>query len=87
MTDSFKEIHFKRFLNSTIEFLDNQELTEEEFKEKLKQIVKPILPNASIYLMSVITNYAKSIKNCNDYEKILFRELEKYLTEGKDNDR
>lgn len=81
MIDLSNKFKITRCLNSTIEVLIVQELNEKEFKEKLQQAIKNIFPNADIYLISVITNYAKSMKNLNSYEHVLQKAISDYLGE------
>lgn len=81
MIDLSNKFKITKCLNSTIECLISHELSENEFKEKVQQAIKNILPNADMYLISVITNYAKSMRNCNEYKKILYNEIDKYINE------
>ena len=78
MINFHEKIQFKRCLTSSIDCLISQSLKDSEFDEKLKQLVKTIFPSADLYLMSVVSNYAKSMKALNAYENILDKTISKY---------
>lgn len=75
----------KKRIDKNIELLlENEELNMQEFENKVKKEAKLFLPNASMYLLSIISNYAKTIRIKRDWEASLYREISKYKN-NKDN--
>ena len=68
----------KRSLDKSIEYLTLQVLTDKEFIEKVKLLLKTLLPNNNRYFTSVILKYAKVLKTFRAYEDILDNAIKKY---------
>ena len=81
----FEKFKLKKCLNSTIDVLISQELKPSELTEEIKQVIKSILPNSDLYLISIISNYAKAKKSLYCYEKILNNAINEYKLEVSDD--